>query len=47
MCKAIEDMIAEARAEGVKEATIDIARQMLKDGELSYEEIALLLGIKR
>ena len=45
MCKAIEDMIAEARAEGVKEATIDIARRMLKDGELSYAEIAYYLEL--
>ena len=49
MCKAMEDMIAEARAEGraegVKESAIDIARRMLKDGELSYEEIAYYLEL--
>ena len=45
MCKAMEDMIAEARAEGVKESAIDIARRMLKDGELSYEENAHYLEL--
>ena len=40
MCKAMEDMRNEARAEALKEKSISVARKMLKAGKFSYEEIA-------
>ena len=36
MCKAMEDM----RNEAVKEERVEVARQLLELGKLSYEEIA-------
>ena len=40
MCKAMEDMRNETRAEALKEKSISVARKMLKAGKFSYEEIA-------
>ena len=40
MCKAMEDMRNETRAEALKEKSISVARKMLKSGKFSYEEIA-------
>ena len=53
MCKAMEDMRNEARAEGrvigraegSKEKAISAARLMIKDGVLSYEKIAQYSGL--
>ena len=45
MCKAMEDMRNEARAEGSRENAIRSAREMIKDGELSYEKIAQYSGL--
>lgn len=53
MCKAMEDMRAEARAEGrvvgraegSKENAISVARKMLKTERFSYEEIADFSGL--
>lgn len=36
MCKAMEEM----RNEAVKEERVEVARQLLESGKLSYEEIA-------
>ena len=40
MCKSMEDMRNETRAEALKEKSISVARKMLKAGKFSYEEIA-------
>ena len=40
MCKAMEDMRNEARAEGSKEKAIIVARKMLNANKFSYEEIS-------
>ena len=49
MCKAMEDMRNEARAEGravgSKENAISVARKMLRTEKFSYEEIADLSGL--
>ena len=45
MCKAMEDMRNEARAEALKEKSISVAREMIKDGVLSYEKIAQYSGL--
>ena len=57
MCKAMEDMRAEARAEGKaegrivgravgsKENAISVARKMLKTERFSHEEIAYFSGL--
>ena len=45
MCKAMEDMRAEARAEGSKESSIRMAREMIKDRVLSYVKIAQYSGL--
>lgn len=45
MCKAMEDMRNEARAEGSKENAVRSAREMIKDGDLSYEKIAQYSGL--
>ena len=45
MCKAMEDMRNEARAEALKEKSISVARKMLKAGKFSYEEIADFSGL--
>ena len=41
MCKAMEDM----RNEASKEKAISVAREMIKDGVLSYEKIAQYSGL--
>ena len=41
MCKAMEDM----RNEAAKEQAIRTAREMIKDGVLSYEKIAQYSGL--
>jgi predicted transposase YdaD len=58
MCKAMEDMRAEARAEGraegrvvgraegSKENAISVARKMLKTERFSHEEIANFLAVQ-
>ena len=45
MCKAMEDMRNETRAEALKEKSISVARKMLKAGKFSYEEIAYFSGL--
>ena len=45
MCKAMEDMRNEARAEGSKENAISVARKMLKTERFSHEEIADFSGL--
>ena len=45
MCKVMEDMRNEAAREAAREATLCIARRMLKIGKYSYEDIADVLKI--
>ena len=45
MCKSMEDMRNETRAEALKEKSISVARKMLKAGKFSYEEIAYFSGL--
>ena len=41
MCKAMEDMRNEAAREAERMKAIRMARLMIEDGKLSYEDIAL------
>ena len=41
MCKAMEDMRNEAAREAEKMKAIRMARLMIEDGKLSYEDIAM------
>lgn len=45
MCKVVEDMRKEERAEGRAEERTEIARRMLATGRYSQEEIAELSGL--
>ena len=45
MCRVMEDMRNEAAREAAREATLCIARRMLKIGKYSYEDIADVLKI--